>query len=247
MQTYSSLGQPLKIGNVTIKNRFCMAPIDGGQHHLPGGGLKDETIEYLVARAKGGFGLIFTGALAADCTVDPYTGIGPAILQNPEAFKMTATELNERANAYGTKIFAQITMGLGRNYPHLPAPSAVQVFRHPGEVAPELTHAEIKSKIASVVKAAKIAQESGFAGVEVHSIHWGYLLDQFALAMMNHRSDEYGGSLENRLRAAREILEGIKQEFGSAYPVSMRLGLKTFIKDFEQASLDGSEEAGRTL
>ena len=247
MQTYSSLGQPLKIGNVTIKNRFCMAPIGGGQHHLPGGGLKDETIEYLVARAKGGFGLIFTGALAADCTVDPYTGIGPAILQNPEAFKMTATELNERANAYGTKIFAQITMGLGRNYPHLPAPSAVQVFRHPGEVAPELTHAEIKSKIASVVKAAKIAQESGFAGVEVHSIHWGYLLDQFALAMMNHRSDEYGGSLENRLRAAREILEGIKQECGSAYPVSMRLGLKTFIKDFEQASLDGSEEAGRTL
>lgn len=101
-----------------------------------GGGLKDETIQYLMERAKGGFGLIFTGALAADCTVDPYTGIGPAILQNPDAFKMTATELNERANAYGTKIFAQITMGLGRNYPNLPAPSSIHVFRHPGEVSP---------------------------------------------------------------------------------------------------------------
>jgi len=216
MGPYEHLGSPLQIGKLTVKNRFCMAPVGGGQHHLPGGGLKDETIQYLVERAKGGFGLIVTGAIAADCTVDPYTGIGPAILQNPDAFKMTATELNERASAYGTKIFAQITMGLGRNYPNLPAPSSVHVFRHPGEVSPELTRDQIKSKIESVVKSAKIAQDSGFAGVEVHSIHWGYLLDQFALAMMNHRTDEYGGSLENRLRAAREILEGIKQECGGS-------------------------------
>ena len=247
MQNYEYLGKPLQIGRLTIKNRFCMAPIGGGQHHLPGGGLKDETIQYLVERAKGGFGLIFTGAIAADGTVDPYTGVGPTILQNPDAFKMTATELNERAGAYGTKIFAQITMGLGRNYPNLPAPSSVHVFRHPGEVSPELTRDQIKSKIESVVKASKVAKDSGFAGVEVHSIHWGYLLDQFALSMMNHRTDEYGGSLENRLRAAKEILEGIKQECGSDFPVSMRLGLKTFVKGFEQASLDGEEEIGRTL
>ncbi len=247
MQKYPHLGETLQIGRLTVKNRFCMAPIGGGQHHLPGGGLKDETIQYLVERAKGGFGLIFTGAIAADSTVDPYTGVGPAILQNPDAFKMTATELNERAGAYGTKIFAQITMGLGRNYPNLPAPSSVHVFRHPGEVSPELTRDQIKSKIDSVVQSAKIAKDSGFSGVEVHSIHWGYLLDQFALAMMNHRTDEYGGSLENRLRAAKEILEGIKQECGRDFPVSMRLGLKTFVKGFEQASLTGEEEAGRTL
>lgn len=246
-QGYTYLGAPLQIGRLTVKNRFCMAPIGGGQHHLPGGGLKSETIQYLVERAKGGFGLIFTGAIAADGTVDPYTGVGPTILQNPDAFKLTATELNERAGSYGTKIFAQITMGLGRNYPNLPAPSSVHVFRHPGEVSPELTREQIKSKIESVVKSAKIAQDSGFAGVEVHSIHWGYLLDQFALSMMNHRTDEYGGILENRLRAAKEILEGIKQECGSSYPVSMRLGLKTFVKGFEQASLTGEEEIGRTL
>lgn len=247
MQNYEYLGKPFQIGSLTIKNRFCMAPVGGGQHHLPGGGLKDETIQYLVERAKGGFGLIFTGAIAADNTVDPYTGIGPTILENPDAFKMTATELNERVNAYGTKIFAQITMGLGRNYPNLPAPSSVHVFRHPGEVSPELTRDEIKSKIESVIKSTKIAKDSGFSGVEVHSIHWGYLLDQFALSMMNHRTDEYGGSLENRLRAAKEILEGIKQECGSDFPVSMRLGLKTFVKGFEQASLTGEEEKGRTL
>ncbi len=247
MQNYEYLGKPLQIGGLTIRNRFCMAPIGGGQHHLPGGGLKDGTIQYLIERAKGGFGLIFTGAIAADGTVDPYTGVGPTILQNPDAFKMTATELNERAGAYGTKIFAQITMGLGRNYPNLPAPSSVHVFRRPGEVSPELTRDQIQSKIESVVKASKIAKDSGFSGVEVHSIHWGYLLDQFALSMMNHRTDEYGGSLENRLRAAKEILEGIRQECGSEFPVSMRLGLKTFVKGFEQASLTGEEEIGRTL
>jgi len=247
MQNYEYLGKPFLIGKLIIKNRFCMAPIGGGQHYLPGGGLKDETIQYLVERAKGGFGLIFTGAIASDGTVDPYTGIGPTILQNPDAFKMTATELNERAGAYGTKLFAQITMGLGRNYPNLPAPSSVHVFRHPGEVSPELTRDQIKSKIESVVRASKVAKDSGFSGVEVHSIHWGYLLDQFAMSMMNHRTDEYGGSLENRLRAAKEILEGIKQECGSDFPVSMRLGLKTFVKGFEQASLTGEEEVGRTL
>lgn len=247
MKKYDYLGRPLQIGKITVKNRFCMAPIGGGQHHLPGGGLKNETIQYLVERAKGGFGLIFTGAMAADGKVDPYTGIGPTILQDPAAFKMTATELNERAGAYGTKIFAQITMGLGRNYPDLPAPSSVHVFRHPGVVSPELTKEQIKSKIDSVIEAAILAKESGFAGVEVHSIHWGYLLDQFALSMMNHRTDEYGGSLENRLRAAKEILEGIKKACGSDYPVSMRLGLKTFVKDFEKATLTGEEEAGRTL
>jgi len=224
-----------------------MAPIGGGQHHLPGGGLKNETIQYLVERAKGGFGLIFTGAIAADHKVDPYTGVGPSILQNPDAFKMTAAELNERANAYGTKMFAQITMGLGRNYPNLPAPSSIHVFRHPGEVSPELTRDQIKAKIESVVLSAKIAKDAGFSGVEVHSIHWGYLLDQFALTMMNHRTDEYGGSLENRLRCAKEIVEGIKQECGGGYPVSMRLGLKSFVKGFEQASLTGEEEVGRTL
>lgn len=247
MKKYDYLGRPLQIGKITVKNRFCMAPIGGGQHHLPGGGLKNETIQYLVERAKGGFGLIFTGAMAADGKVDPYTGIGPTILQDPAAFKMTATELNERAGAYGTKIFAQITMGLGRNYPDLPAPSSVHVFRHPGVVSPELTREQIKSKIDSVIEAAILAKESGFAGVEVHSIHWGYLLDQFALSMMNHRTDEYGGSLENRLRAAKEILEGIKKACGTDYPVSMRLGLKTFVKDFEKATLTGEEEAGRTL
>jgi 2-enoate reductase len=78
-------------------------------------------------------------------------------------------------------------------------------------------------------------------------MHWGYLLDQFALAITNHRTDEYGGSLENRLRAAKEIVEGIKQVCGSSFPVTMRLGFKSYIKGLFHASLTGEDEAGRTL
>lgn len=241
------LGTPFQIGNLQIKNRFCMAPLGGGQHFRPEGGYTDEAIQYYAERAKGGFGLIFTGAIATDCKVDPYTGIGPAILQNPDAFKFRAAELNERANTWGAKIFAQLTMGLGRNYPRLPAPSRLPVYGHPGDFSPVLSTGDIRLKIDQLVKSAKIAQDSGFAGVEVHSIHWGYLLDQFALAMINKREDEYGGNLENRLRAAREIIQGIKANCGEAYPVSMRLGLKTFIKDFGQATLSGDNEKGRTI
>jgi 2-enoate reductase len=85
------------------------------------------------------------------------------------------------------------------------------------------------------------------SGVEVHAMHWGYLLDEFAMSIMNKREDEYGGSLENRMRMAKEIVAGIKQGCGQDFPVMMRLGIKSYIKGLNKASFDGSEEAGRTL
>ena len=188
-----------------------------------------------------------TGALVADHTVDSYSIIGDSMLLHPEAFKEAGLRMTDAVHQYGTRIFAQITMGLGRNYPNLPAPSPMPVFEHPDMLSPELTHEEIKSKIRSVVQAAKLAKESGFDGIEVHSIHWGYLLDQFAMSFFNHRTDEYGGTLENRLRAAREILDGIKQECGRDYPVGMRLGLQTFITGIMHGTLTGGGEVGRTL
>ncbi len=91
--------------------------------------------------------------------------------------------------------------------------------------------------------------KGGFDGIEVHAMHWGYLLDQFAMSITNHRTDEYGGSLENRLRASREILDGVKAECGSDYPVIMKMGLKSYMTGlgYGQGSLDGEDEKGRTL
>ena len=71
--------------------------------------------------------------------------------------------------------------------------------------------------------------------------------DQFALAYMNHREDEYGGTLENRLRCAREIVEGVKAACGADFVVSMRLALKTYLKGYNHPSLHGEDEVGRTL
>ncbi len=120
---YPTLATPFKIRDVTIKNRFCMAPMGGAQLFNPTGGFTHEAIEYYARRARGGFGLIFTGATTTDDKVDPFCALGPAILANPAAYIDTSTELNERCGAYDAKVFAMISMGLGRNYPMLPAPS----------------------------------------------------------------------------------------------------------------------------
>ncbi|MBD5559358.1 MAG: FAD-dependent oxidoreductase [Clostridia bacterium] len=247
MSAFPALASPFKIGSVTLKNRFCMAPMGGLTHYLPDGSFKPEAIEYYIARAKGGFALIFTGAMGTDAKVDPYDALGTIVGKNPGAFKTAAMEMNGRAESYGCHMFGQISMGLGRNYAGLYSVSKNPVWGTTDVMSPELTKEQIKQKVEQMVEAAKIVQESGFSGCEVHAIHWGYLLDQFAMSLTNHREDEYGGSLENRMRVCKEIVEGIKQTCGDKFPVSIRFGLKTFIKNWNEASLDGSEEAGRTI
>jgi hypothetical protein len=92
------------------------------------------------------------------------------------------------------------------------------------------------------------AKHAGFDGVQIHAVHEGYLLDQFAIAMFNKRTDEYGGSLENRLRFAREIVEEIKARCGKDFVVAMRYSPKSFIKDWRKGALPGEvfEEKGKT-
>ena len=138
-------------------------------------------------------------------------------------------------------------MGLGRNYAGLYAPSAVEVYGSPEIKSLVLTKEQIKKKIDSVIQASELMKRSGFTGVEVHAMHWGYLLDQFAMAITNHREDEYGGSLENQMRAASEIVQGIKQTCGDDFIVTMRLGLKSYISGLNKRNFTGEDEKGRTL
>lgn len=221
--------------------------MDSSHHFKPSGGFTDESIQYFAERAQGGFGLIFTGAMASDSKVDTFKGFGAAILDNPEEFRATALDLNERIDTYGAKAFAQISMGLGRIVPGLAAPSALPVFRHPDEFSPQLSREEIEAKIAALIRAAGLAQSGGFAGVEIHALHWGFLLDQFEFSFMNKRLDQYGGVLENRLRIARDLVVGIKQECGVDFPVSMRLSMKSFFRNYGEATLTGVDERGRSL
>ena len=239
---------PFNIGKETIKNRFVMGPMAFNQIFDSYGAFNDEGIEYYTERAKGGFGLLITGCMNTDVTVegfDPRTGDSP--MYASRRFINRASRLNERCNAYGAKVIAELTLGAGRNYPGQHAPSAVEVFNYPNMKGIEITKDEIHAKRDQCIKAAAVMKASGFSGVDIHSLHWGYFLDQMVLSITNHREDEYGGSLDNRLRLVREIVQGIHQVCGSDFPVTIGLHVKSFIKALNKASLTGEDEAGRTL
>jgi len=245
---FKHLLSPFKIGKTEIKNRLCVAPMGDGYLGLGGpfAEYSDVGIQHIVERAKGGWGAFFAG-----CTMFPDNKVDPfdpnySVLNHPASFMKQGLLLNERCEYFGMKIFQQVTMGWGRNY-GMSSSSANPSFYDPSVMSAELTKEQIKQKIDTMVEFSLLCKNSGFAGVEVHALHWGYLLDNFAMAITNHREDEYGGSLENRLRVCKEIIEGIKQACGSDYPVTMRLGLKSYIKGFNQPSLHGEDEAGRTL
>ncbi|MCL1802100.1 MAG: FAD-dependent oxidoreductase [Eubacteriaceae bacterium] len=242
---FPNLTSPLDIGSIRIRNRFCVAPMALGHAYDADGVLNDVGIEYYVEKAKGGFGLIVMGAILTDSEIDP-GGLASPLSKPSEYIRKSATLL-ERAHAYGSKIFPQITMGLGRNSPGSYAPSEIPSYFVPSMNAPALTNEQVKKKIQFMIDGALIVKAAGYDGIEVHAMHWGYLLDQFAMAITNKREDEYGGTLENRMRAAKEIVEGIKSACGADFPVSMRLGMKSYMKGFNQPSLFGDEEAGRTL
>ena len=245
---YEPLLQPLDIGAMTIKNRFCAGPLTLPSLSDPVGAFSPDGLAYFEARAKGGFGLIFTGAFHPDVLVDPVHPLdSKQPLKSPKAFMRSAVELLERLDSYGTKMLPQVSMGYGRNALGAFCPSEIPYYHDPSRLAPALTVDEIHKKIDQMIETAAFLKKCGFPGIEVHAMHWGYLLDQFALSFMNHRTDAYGGSLENRLRCAREILDGVKAACGSSFVVSMRLALKSYIKGYNHPSLHGDGEVGRTL
>ena len=242
---YAPLLQPLQIGKLTIKNRFCVGPLTLPSLHGPFGEFSENGLAYFEERAKGGFGLIFTGAFHPDTLVDPVHPLdSKQPLKAPKSFQRSAVELLERLDAYGAKMMPQVSMGYGRNALGCFCPSEIPYYHDPARIAPALTKDQIKQKIDQMIATAVLLKQCGFPGIEVHAMHWGYLLDQFAMTFMNHRTDEYGGALENRLRCAREILDGVKAACGSDFVVSMRLALKSYIKGYNHPSLHGEDEVG---
>ena len=251
---YSKLCSPIKIGNITIKNRFAMAPMGPLGLADANSGWNQRGIDYYVERAKGGTGLIITGVTFFDQVVekqDPTTVPNP--LYKPVNFVKTSREMTERIHAYGSKIFLQLSGGFGRvtiptNVGDIPpiAPSAIP-HRWLDKTCRAITVDEIHAIVKQFGEAAFHAKRAGFDGVQIHAVHEGYLIDQFAISMFNQRTDEYGGSLENRLRFAKEIVEEIKKTCGDDFPVTLRFSLKSMIKDWRVGALPGEdfEEKGR--
>lgn len=253
---YKNLFTPVKIGSVTIKNRFALAPMGPLGLADAQGGFNQRGIDYYTERAKGGAGLIITGVTFSDCKVETQSMPNcPNSTYNPVHFIRTSREMTERVHAYGSKIFLMMSGGFGRvtiptNLGEFPpvAPSAIP-HRWLDKTCRPLTKEEIHSIVKSFGDGAFNAKRAGFDGVEIHAVHEGYLIDQFAISLFNQRTDEYGGSLENRLRFAREIVEEIKSRCGEDFPVALRFSVKSMIKDWREGALPGEEfeEKGRDI
>jgi len=256
MIDYKNLFTPTKIGSLELKNRFALAPMGPLGLGDAEGGFNQRGIDYYTQRAKGGTGLIITGVTFVDNEIEEHGMPSvPCPTHNPVHFIRTAKEMTERIHAYQSKVFLQLSGGFGRvtiptnlgEYPPV-APSPIQ-HRWLDKTCRALTVEEIQTIVKKFGEGAYNAKRAGFDGVQIHAVHEGYLIDQFAISLFNHRDDEYGGSLENRLRFAREIVEEIKERCGKDFPVTLRYSPKSFIKGLRDGALPGEEfeEQGRDL
>jgi len=255
---YPHIFEPFKIGGVEIKNRVVMVAMGIHSKRLTNldGSYTDDCIDYFVERAKGGTGLIVTGAMQVQNKFEvDHTG-GTTIGNAGQPYIDQSRKLTEAVHQYGAKIFVQLTAGTGRNSPFwlckgepISASDNMPNVWKPETKHRALTTDEIQMYIDGFANGAKVAKEAGFDGVEIHAIHEGYLLDQFSMACTNTRTDQYGGSLENRLRFAKEILEAIKKTCGQDYPVTVRYSVRSMMKGFNDGALPGEDftEFGRDL
>ena len=272
-QKYESLFTPWKIGNVEIKNRIVMCPMGGtslfGWFELGGCHFDKEAANFFLEKAKNNVGLIIPGIAPLRDTF-----WGKWLWQNPKMFE-ELKEFMKEIHKYDAKLFVQLTAGMGRSWAitdlvaplhknkftralikpvidtnhELASPSPLPSRWDPEITTPELTIEQIHEMIEAFAKTAKLCKEAGVDGVEVHAVHEGYLLDQFTMEWTNKRTDEYGGSFENRYRFPVEVVQAIKKACGEDFPVSLRYSVESKVKDFCKGALPGEEytEVGRNM
>lgn len=253
---YEALFTPLRIGNVEIRNRFAMAPMAMGQldDHWA---YKQESIDYFTERARGGTGLIITGANFIENRIEKHRKASfPCPLEEPQSYMTQLKKMSDNIHAYNSKLFVQLTAGLGRSA--IPAmildntfvaPSATTNRWDPSIQHRALTTEEIYELIKDFATCAMLAKMGGADGIEVHAVHEGYLLDNFTMEYFNQREDEFGGDLMGRLRFPLAILQAVKQACGKDFPVILRFSLKSFIRAERHGILPGESypELGRDI
>ena len=268
---YAPLFTPWKIGNVEIKNRIVLCPMGGTSLFgwMEPNHFDKEAAKFFIERAKNNVGLIIPGIAPLKDTIG-----GRWLWQNKKMFKELKPFMEE-IHETGAKLFVQITAGMGRswaitdhlvmlhNNPVLAAiakpildvryqsasPSVLPSRWSDKVTCREITRKEIQDIIDGYAKTALLCKEAGVDGVEVHAVHEGYLLDQFTLKYTNKRTDEYGGSFENRYRFATDVVKAIKAACGQDFPVSLRYSVVSKVKDFCEGAVPGEEfvEIGRDM
>ncbi|MFC1956280.1 FAD-dependent oxidoreductase [Chloroflexota bacterium] len=235
------LFEPGKIGSLAIKNRILMCPMAIGGLEEPDGRLSQRGIDYYVARAKGGVGLIITGFTRVSRELEP--NIEAKLVVDSKLSIPWLSDLAEAVHDYGAKVAVQLSAGLGRvTFPTTlmiagaVAPSALPAYWDPSVITRELRTDEIERLVHAFEVSAGILRIAGIDAVELHA-HEGYLFDQFMTTLWNKRRDKYGGDLDNRLRFPLEVIEAIKRGAGADFPIIFRFGLKHYIdggRDIEE-------------
>ncbi len=270
---YEALFTPWKVGNVEIKNRIVMCPMGGtslfGWFELTGCKFDKEAAKLFLERAQNNVGLIIPGIAPLRDTF-----WGKWLWQNPKMFEDLKVFMDE-IHKTGAKVFIQLTAGMGRSWAitelvgplhknkftrallkpildtshELASPSEQPARWAPDIICPEMTVEQIHEIIEAFAKTAKLCMDAGVDGVEVHAVHEGYLLDQFAIEFFNKRTDEYGGSFENRYRFAAEVVKAIKEACGEEFPVSLRYSVESKLKGFAEGLVPGdkAQEMGRNM
>lgn len=251
---FKRLFEPVCIGKLVIKNRTAMAPMGILGLVNPDGTITQRAIDYYTERAKGGIGLIITSLFKVENKIEKIVGAYEPLITPPAKFSLG--ELAESVHYYGAKIFIQLTAGFGRVVgggliDHGTKPvsaSANPTYWRPHILARELKTEEVRRLIEGFGHAAEIVAEAEIDGIELHG-HEGYLFDEFTTPIWNRRTDQYGGSLENRLRFPIEVLNVIKARVGKDFPVVYRFGLKHYMKGPWMGALGQGDyvEAGRDI
>ena len=206
-----------------MANRFMLAPLTNQQSHADGT-LSDDEFHWLTMRATGGFGLTMTCAAHVQAVGQGFAGqLGVFGDQHLDGLTRLASTLN----ATGTVSYMQLHHAGNRSPEALIGTQPVCPSDDPSTGARALTTAEVEQVVADFVAAARRAERAGFHGVELHGAH-GYLICQFLSTELNHRTDHYGGSLENRSRMLFDIIDGIRAECGPEFALAVRLSPERF-------------------
>jgi len=238
---FPNLFEPIRIGNVTIRNRIAMAPMV--TQYCDRGHVSEQQLAYYAARARGGVGLIVTEHVLASRWAEDNCPLNVMGLYDPHHM-LGLAELVETIHAFGAKTFIQLNLGVGIQGSSLRAgvqpvgPSAVgyraaadMVPRNclepftpfmVGELPREMTVEEIEREQASFARAAMMARAAGFDGLEIHAAH-GFLLSEFLSPRFNVRTDGYGGTLDNRMRFLLELVRMVRGAVGDEMALGVRL------------------------
>ncbi|MFC2031791.1 FAD-dependent oxidoreductase [Chloroflexota bacterium] len=242
------LFEPGRIGKLKIKNRIAMAPMAILGLTEPDGRLSPRAIDYYLARAKGGVGLIITSAFFVNRKLEEHLTI-PVAESNIHVARLS--ELADAVHDYGGKVAVQLSAGFGRvNNPKLikggkpVAPSAIPCFWMPDVTTRELTTDEIERLVQAFEISAGIISSAGIDAIELHG-HEGYMFDQFKTALWNRRTDKYGGDLTGRLSFSLEVIKAIKKGAGADFPIIYRFGLTHLIEGGRE--IDEGLELARRL